>query len=87
MNLGLRCGQMIAGKLSRMNIVERSAWFRPLENEEESEPEPKVIVHRYSDMSKEEYNLLQQTSRKVSYLENVLKEHLAEKKSTYTISK
>lgn len=33
------------------------------------EPSPQVIVHRHSDMSKEDYDLLQQTARKANYLE------------------
>lgn len=38
------------------------------------EPKPQEVIHRHSDISKQEYDLLQQTARRVSYLEKLLAE-------------
>lgn len=42
--------------------------------------EEQVIVHRHSDMSKQDYDLIQQTARRVTFLEKKLSESLAKRK-------
>jgi len=51
------------------------------------QPQEQIIVHRHSDMGKEEFNLLQQVSLKVDRVERTFKEHLTPKKryTTYEV--
>ena len=59
---------------------EEMATGKPLDSIEPRELEPQsppeqIIVHRTSSMGKQEYDLLQQTARKLEYLEKKLAEH------------
>ena len=56
--------------------------YPPYPDEEVPEPKPQVIEHivRHSQMSKKEFNVLQQTALKVDYLEKELNELKARRK-------
>lgn len=53
--------------------------YRPPEPEL---PKEQVIIHRHSNMGKEEYDLLQQTSLKADWLEKKLLRHLQPKEKS-----
>ena len=59
----------------------QSKWLKPIcygcsnyDPEEPAPPQPQEIIHRLSNMGKAEFDLLQQTARKVDSLEKKLAE-------------
>lgn len=54
---------------------------------ETEEPKPQVqeVIHRHSDMGKQEFDLLQQTALKLEYLNTKLTDHLEFKKKPQPI--
>ena len=59
----MRCG---------CDYCDKPTYYRELESQS---PPEQVIVHRHSDMRKEDWDLLQQTARKLEYLDKKLAEH------------
>ncbi len=80
-------------KYERDYWIQRDAfingWNVPgdLEPEPPATPRPQEVIHRHSNMSKQDYDLLQQTSARVKYLEKKLAERdqtIKKVKSKYT---
>jgi len=56
-------------KMRGCDYCPKEPYYRELENQESK---PQEIIHRYSDMSMKDYDLLTQTALKVDYLEKRL---------------
>ena len=63
------------------DYCDKPTYYRELEARQ-LEPEEKIVIHRHSSMSKQDWDLLQQTARKLEYLDKKLAEHTEYKRKT-----
>ena len=59
----------------RMRLALRDEPDYSNDKQEKPPPQELIIIHRHSDMRKEDWDLLQQTARKLEYLDKKLAEH------------
>jgi len=83
----IRTPRWINGKMiryaspSNCEICNKPTYYRELEKEEK--PQSQEVIHRHSDMSKEEFRRLDENTRSIKYLLGKIEELEKRKHGTY----